>query len=375
MIDPARPFSARPAARSSEGGTAELSRLLQRARDERFRLLKLLQEARSSVDAATARPRHTAVQVDAIPGKSSQPDQAAAAPTNPIAEHKSISVSPSAAHGAAPTPDPPKLQAIVDKVATLNTRLDQKLDRLEQRQEQVRQALGKLATRAATEAKNLHAQTEGAHAAAGRLAQLREGIDHVDERVLSQLDRFDAHLAAYREDVERDMQAQAQAAAHAAAAQLQQDLQQQLDDHTARLEEARASVADQLTRRFDELADRLESRARDLITEASAVSDRARAGIRKQVVDAMAQAQDLQERLAERLADDRAAHRRQLSDLVDETDLRLLTKTREWDELLQSYEQRVGDAVTRSSGTAGSPQDGPAAEPSEDAPGRGRSAA
>ena len=345
MIDPARPFSARPSARSADVGTVELSRLLQRARDERFRLLKLLQEARSSVEDGGG--RGGAVEVAAVPLAEAERESSAAPPIeiSPPTPTGSSEVATTTTATSAPGKAALPLQELIGKVATLNERMDDKLARLGRREAQAQQAMQQLGGRVKTDAETLKQACRSAQASADRLDQLRYDAGQLSDTVTGQLERFDEHLRTYAGEAEAELKRQLDAAAQDAGARLEAQMRARMKAYASELDAAHASVAKRLTQRFDELADQLETRARGLLDQAAEVSDRVRREVRKQVVDAMAQTQDLQEMMASRLADDRQAHRQQLADLVDETDLRLLTQTREWDELLRSYEQRIRDRV------------------------------
>ncbi|MEM8739572.1 MAG: hypothetical protein AAGG38_14010 [Planctomycetota bacterium] len=305
MLDPAKPFSARPSAQAHPAAAvkADLTGLLDRARDERFRLLKMLKDARAEV-AVTLDPS-ASVTAD----KQETPASALPAP-------------------------PAQFQALLDKLAALDAKLDAKLHRLTQhtdakldRMEQLDRRITMLTERLAGQAADGHAVRRDLAAALGRAAPL-------STQVGEQLERFDAHLEAYGRDA-------AEAFARQAAdrqGQLLADLDAALVSRRSGLDDALAesyaAAEHELTARFNGLAETLERKAQDLLARTEATADAALTRVRKQVVEAMARSHETSEAFRDQLGRHREAHREHLTEIADTADAELQLHAQRLDETM-----------------------------------------
>lgn len=124
MLDPAKPFSSRTMrGQSSAASTkADLRGLLDRARDERFRLLKMLKDARAEVEVTVNK------------NQPANPDSAVTA-VGPrvIAAVESASQQPThaaTAEGDSSAFTPAQLQILITKLSVLDEQIDAKLSRV-----------------------------------------------------------------------------------------------------------------------------------------------------------------------------------------------------------------------------------------------------
>ncbi len=346
MIDPAKPFASRRPPRQIVDDRADLVGLLQRARDERYRLLKMLRDARAAVNDAAANgsapPRPAAVQVAVPPVTAAAP--VIAAPPVPAAEAAdNAAASPPAAVSSATSPPaalPDEMRGLAEKLAQLNARIDAKQRRHHQLDQRTRAELETLAESALAAAATLEGSRQKADASTRHLSKLTAQAGQLHQTVAGQLVRCDQYLdgqtAAARDLIDQHLVAGRDALLADCRSQLTADLQR----HEARLYEAQRSVEQQLTTRFDELADGLQTRAQQMLAHVTAAADRAGQQLRKQTVRAMAQTQDIQASFADRLADDCDTHRQQLHHLVEESDVRLLEQARHLDEHFALMSQR-----------------------------------
>ncbi|MEM9883703.1 MAG: hypothetical protein AAF800_12385 [Planctomycetota bacterium] len=305
MIDPAKPFSSRrdrdrdrpPAAATR----ADLTGLLDRARDERFRLLKMLKDARAEVAVTVEKARPTG-----------EP--------RPVAEPD------------ASTAD--KLQKLVAKLAALDAQLDAKLHRLDRTTDVKLQRLEQLDERLTAKTQQLGPVLAEARDLYEALHEAFAAVDGLPAKVTDQLERFDDHLTAYqtlgRETLDR----------HAAEARRQLDanaeavLAQQRDRCAAELRDAAAATERELIARFDTTADTLHERADELLKRAEASGEAALAKVRKQVVAAMARTHDTHEAFRSKLDEHRQQHADRLSGLTETADGAMLEQAQRLDERL-----------------------------------------
>ena len=303
MIDPSRPFSSRAASRGTEAATSqrELGRLLERARDERFRLLKMLQETRGAVAERGAAARPVEVAVPSAPAQ--------VAPVGSAVDRE-------------------QLQTLIGKMSAIDQKLEEKLARLESLSSAKLDAAEAHANqsvhvlRQAEDARRM--AEEAANHAAKTLAALRSAVqmaENLPERVIGQLERFDLYLG---EAVE-DSRAALISAADAGRADAVAELSQQLRD-------AEDSVAAGLVSQFDELAEAMQQRADEVASTTQRAADQALAGVRRRLIEAMAHAHDTQEAFGRRLEQHQELHRQKLDALAVDADEQMLLRARQLDE-------------------------------------------
>ncbi|MEM1107488.1 MAG: hypothetical protein AAGH99_02235 [Planctomycetota bacterium] len=319
MLDPAKPFAHAPVRNSSPAAAvkADLNGLLDRARDERFRLLKMLKDARAEV----------AVTVDKTQNAQSQASLAKpGASTAPVSETPPVSAAPANAETAA------KLQTLLKKLTALDTQLDAKLHRVNTVTDEKLARLEQLDTRITAATKQLgHALADG--------RMIQKGLDEVVEKsrglsaaVTQQLERFDDHLAAYQtlgrdafaEELDRMKQN--------LLGEMSAELGQQRMHLDTQLAEAHAVAEREILAKFDQLADALHDKADGILEKTESAADAAMARIRKQVVDAMARAHDTQEAFKSKLDEHQAANREYLDNLTDTADSEMQVQAQRLDE-------------------------------------------
>ncbi|MEM6459866.1 MAG: hypothetical protein AAF710_10810 [Planctomycetota bacterium] len=305
MIDPAKPFSSRrdrdapPAA----AARADLTGLLDRARDERFRLLKMLKDARAEV-ALTAEKSRPASEPRPVAAPASDPDASTAN----------------------------KLQKLVAKLTALDAQLDAKFQRINQTTDTKLKRLEQLEERLAAridqlgptlkEGRDLHAALRDALAVA----------DGLPAKITGQLERFDEHVAAHeglgREAIDRYAdEARQRLDADALAA-----LATRRDRLVNEVREAAAVTERDLVARFDSLAESLDERAGELLARTESAGNAALANVRRQVVAAMARTHDTHEAFRSKLDEHRQQHADRLSGLADTADGQLLEQAQRLDE-------------------------------------------
>lgn len=300
MINPAKPFSSRSDTRSpAAAARADLSGLLDRARDERFRLLKMLKDARAEV-AMTVEQTATA------PGSSTPKPRAAEPP-------KGVDKAPDT---PAALPTPSHLQHLVDKLTALDARLDAKLHRVTQLTDDKLARMEQLDARLTAFAKQLGHAAADAKALQRDLDQTVARAERLPAVVTGQLERFDEHVVSVTEDATQAV----------------------VTDLDAKLAESRDAAEHELAARFNALAQSLQQRAQRLLeqTDAAATSalDTAAARVRKHTVESMAQAHDRSDAFRAKLAEHHAKHRDHLADLTDAADAELQVHAQRLDQTM-----------------------------------------
>lgn len=315
MIDPAKPFSSRPLAPAAGPSTrsqvaaakADLTGLLDRARDERFRLLKMLKDARAQVATPTEKAAPAAVEVR-VPDAAVQ--ASAASPENAVTTSE---------HETSATPSP-QLQKLVDKLTALDTQLDAKLARLNRITDEKLDRLEKIDQRVTPAVKQL-----GQAFAAGQTIQknLETAVKQsraVPTQITEQLQRFDDHLAAHQHAGTGAFAEEIDHMKQAALEEMRAEVGQRRLAHDAQLVDAQASLERELTQKFDTLADQLRGRADGILTQTEDNANTAIKRIRGQAVQAMAQTQDTQAAFKQKLEEQRSRHRDYLASLADSAD-------------------------------------------------------
>lgn len=234
MLDPAKPFSSRPRnhARAHSRDTiatakADLTGLLDRARDERFRLLKMLKDARADV-AVTLQSLPPA---QAITTATDLPDATSTSDVKPPTTAAST-------EDAAPlvSIDPDRTAALVARLTELNEKLDEKLRRI-----------GRLAD-------DKLAQLESAEARIARLTQRFDAAQATAEQQMT--DKVNAHqqrMAELTDAADRELQAHAQRLDDAVAG-LTELFERQADHLVADLRDRATAALDQAKPNPDRLA-------------------------------------------------------------------------------------------------------------------------
>ena len=307
MIDPAKPFSSRPAPGRADGVTraqvahakADLSGLLDRARDERFRLLKMLRDARAEVADSARKTPAAPVEVSVPP---------AAAPAEPAAAADN------------PAPHAPQLKQLVDKLTALDAQLDAKLVRLNRVTDEKLERIEKIDQRMTPIVQQL-----GHALADGRIIQKDlEGAaataKAVPARITEQLERFDDHLAAYQHAGADAFAEEMARMKQAALDEMRAEVGQRRRAFDAELADAQALLERELTHKFDALADQLHDRADGLLSRTENTANEALKRVRGEVVQAMARSHDTQEAFRQKLDEHRARHQDYLASLADSAD-------------------------------------------------------
>lgn len=221
MLDPAKPFSSRRSRDTTAVATAkaDLTGLLDRARDERFRLLKMLKDARTEV----------AVTLQNLPPADERAESTAAA---------EASQPPAAARDQASLPrvvvDPERTPALVAKLTELNEQLDEKLRRVN------RLADEKIARLETVEARIAHV-----------IQRFDDAQATAEQRMSDKVDAHQQRLADLTDAADRELQSQSQ-----------------------RLDEAVAGLTELFERQADHLIADLRARAAAVLDNAKANADR-----------------------------------------------------------------------------------------------------
>ncbi|MEM7626509.1 MAG: hypothetical protein AAF333_13015 [Planctomycetota bacterium] len=314
MIDPAKPFSSRPAA--SAGGAvtrsqvsaakADLSGLLDRARDERFRLLKMLQDARAQVANTAEKTKPAAVKVPSVPSTEAAIEQAVSAEAPSPSQE--------------PAPQVPQLQRLVDKLTALDTQLDAKLARLNRVTDEKLGRLEQIDGRVTPMVRQLgHALADG-RMIQRDLEAAAEKSRAMPTQITGQLERFDDHLAAYQHAGADAFSEELDRMKHAALEEMRAEIGQRRLAFDAELADAQAILERELTQKFDTLADQLHDRAEGLVARTEGTANTALKRIRGEVVQAMARTHDTQEAFKQKLEEHRQHHRDYLASLADSAD-------------------------------------------------------
>lgn len=175
MLDPAKPFSARRPRDTAPVATvkADLTGLLDRARDERFRLLKMLKDARTEVAATVEAAASNLPQSEAIP-----------APATTLALKNQAETH---------TLDLDSARTLLGRLIELDNKLDAKVERIHQL------ADDKLALLKAMDAR-----------VSRRVAELDQVQAAADQQMHEQLVNHRQRLADLTDAADAELQAQAQ---------------------------------------------------------------------------------------------------------------------------------------------------------------------
>lgn len=326
MLDPAKPFASASTRGKSPAATAkaDLSGLLDRARDERFRMLKMLKDARAEVEVTVKKTQSNKPQAELVAARPRVID----APTDPLA----ISA-PSQAQPANPTADTTeKLQALITKLSALDAQLDAKLHRVNTITDEKINRLEQIDTRITSIAKQLgHALADGRMIQRDLTASV-EQAQTLPAKVTEQLERFDEHLAAsntagrdaFAEELDRMKQA--------LLSEMSAELGQKRIHLDTQLAEAHAIAEREIVQKFDQLAESLHLKADGILAQTESTTDAAMRRIRQQVVDAMARAHDTQEAFKSKLDEHQASHRDHLANLTDTADGEIQVQAQRLDE-------------------------------------------
>jgi len=332
MIDPAKPFSSKPrrnAASLAAGAKADLTGLLDRARDERFRLLKMLKDARAEVAVTVEK------QKPATPAANPQP-QAVPLATAAVPEQQAAPTTAATTNHAAspPAPATEKLQALVTKLSALDAQIDAKLHRVNTITDEKIARLEQTDTRVSAIAQQL-----GHALADGRMLQqnLATTIDKTRDlpvTVTQQLERFDDHVAAYQtlgtETLGKEMQHMKQALFQEISAEMGQQ-RLTLD---AELAKSHKAATRDITSKFDALAESLQQRSENILANTQNTAETAMKRVRKQVVESMARAHDTQEAFKFKLDEHQDTHRQYLDSLTDSADGEFQVQAQRLDETM-----------------------------------------
>lgn len=394
MIDPAKPFATTKSRRGvTEAVKDELTGVVERARQERFRLLRMLQDARAQVADSTAKVQ--AVQV--------------AAPAPPA---------------ALPAPDPaaeaaPKLQALIEKLAAVDQQIDQKqqrleeltrektdrlarldeqieaqvallkrlgdenlerlgqfdekldeklndlqrltaekldrLERLDARSMAVADELGDHADRAGRIVGQLAPLVGDAESIETRLSGLVEDAAVLPQRVTGQLERFDAYLNTYSESGQQKTANRLAEMHETMLREITDEMGQRRIDFDHEIARRHEQATTELNQRFDELARHLTHRAQHIAVDAEQAAESAASRIRKQTMAAMVRSHEVQEQFKNQLDEHRHAQRTHLEQTAREADADLLAAAQKVDERMagladlfdHQVDQILGELRTR----------------------------
>ncbi|MEM9420342.1 MAG: hypothetical protein AAGA25_14990 [Planctomycetota bacterium] len=324
MIDPAKPFASATTRSSSPAAAAkaDLSGLLDRARDERFRLLRMLKDARAEVEVTMNKTQ---------PPKS-QPRANTPVAETPLERPDEPVAMASTEESAVPSDTTAKLQSLINKLSALDAQIDAKLHRVNTITDEKIARLEQLDTRLAAAIKPL-----GHALADGRMIQrdLSETVDQaqgLSTSVTEQLERFDDHLAAYQ-SVGRDaFTEELSRMRQAMLGEMSAELGQQRMRLDTQLAEAHAIAEREIIQKFDQLADSLHEKADGILAKTESAADVAMRRIRQQVVEAMARAHDTQEAFKTKLDEHQANHREFLDNLTDTADGEMQVQAQRLDE-------------------------------------------
>lgn len=343
MLDPSKPFASTTTRGKSPAAAAkaDLSGLLDRARDERFRLLKMLKDARAEVEVTTQKVNANTPAV-AAPGKAAPVavpvEVAPATPATPTPE-------------AAARPDTAdKLQALVTKLSALDAQLDAKLHRVHQTTDEKIARLEQLDARITAAAKQF-----GQALADGRMIQRDltasvENAQAIPTNVTQQLERFDDHLAAYQTMGRDAFAAELDRMKESLLGEMAAELGQQRMHLDTELAEAHAIAEREIVQKFDQLANTLHDKADGILAKTESTADAAMRRIRHQVVEAMARAHDTQQAFKSKLDEHQTQHRDYLDRLADSADGEMQVQAQRLDEsmtgLADLFESQADQILT-----------------------------
>jgi hypothetical protein len=337
MIDPAQPFSSRTRSGNAASATkAELAGLLERARDERFRLLKMLQETRAQVAAAGEAGSVTpAVEVQAAPAAPPAPVPAPAAVTELSADN---------------------LRQLAERFALLDQKLDEKLARVNRRAEARLQQVQRLGQDLNTVDAGLRQTLAEAGETDGRLAQAQRSTRQLSARVAEQLQRVDQHLDQTCDRRVEAVEQQLEELRERLLRQTTDELELQRKQHEETLAAATAEAERQLRARLDETVRQLQQRAEVIGQQTLTAGRSSLAAVRKELVEAMARTHETESAFRGQIEQHRELHREHLDRLTTEADAQLATQAQRLDErvigLTDDFEQRTQRVLADLQGTA-----------------------
>jgi len=375
MLDPARPFAnASKSSSPTSKANRELSGTVERAKQERFRLMRMLQDARAQVAATTEQVQSVSAQPAAVERvvQVTPEERAALAGEMPAALPQPaapVEVASPQAGGVSVT----KLQGLVDKLMKVDAQIDAKLERLNALTDTKLERLNRLDAQCSDRAESLGQTLSAAHGVAAQLEPLVVGADAAESRLLAavesagnlpaqvtaQLERFDAYIDTYAASGEQRF-----------ANHLAEMKQMMLDEMVAEMGQNRIAfdaeiahrhveAAAQLSERFDALAASLTDRAGSIADNVQSVAENAAeaagARVRKQTMAAMVRSHEVQEQFKSQIESHREAHRQHLDKLSQNADDDLLVAAQKVDERMagladlfdHQVEQILGELRTR----------------------------
>lgn len=338
----------------------DLTALLDRARQERFRLLDLLKQSRAAVAETAANVPSTNPYV--APTPQSHPTTFASNTTGPVNVNGDV-------------------QKLIEKVQQLNdavnTRMDKlaaaetrvngridTLERLELKMANVAERFESLVADARESRQVLEPALDEAEARGAELRAIAEGLQShahdltktVDLRLAEQTADFERKLDEHHERMTQEQIAEHQSFADAVSRQKQNHLDQlsrELSEKRAELIEQYAQVRDELAQRFKQeqqdalidaeqagivevgnLREKLSGMLRDTVGEAESRGHTVLATVREQVVHAMGRADDVHRTLKSRLDQTLGEYDTKVSDKLAATDDDLLIRGQKLDERL-----------------------------------------
>ncbi|MBB6428218.1 hypothetical protein [Algisphaera agarilytica] len=334
MINPAKPFaSASSRASSPTAATkADLSGLLDRARDERFRLLKMLKEARAEVEVTLKKTQPPKPQAEAEPT------------TMTVAETPAVEAEGNTAETTQ------KLQALITKLGALDAQIDAKLHRVNTITDEKLARLEQLDAKLTAVVKPLGQALADGRMIHGDLAQATEKAQGLANHVTEQLERFDAHLAAYQSAGRDTFEKQLETMREAMLGEMSAELGQQRMRLDTQLAEAHAVAEREIVEKFDQLAHSLHEKADGILARTESAADAAMQRIRQQVVEAMSHAHETQEAFKAQLDDQQGRHREFLDNLTDAADNEMQVRAQRLDEsmtgLAELFESQADQILT-----------------------------
>lgn len=348
MLDPAKPFASASTRGKSPAATAkaDLSGLLDRARDERFRMLKMLKDARAEVEVTIKKTQPATPQAATVAAGPRVIDS----PANSLAKSPAASASSQAQAATPPVDTTEKLQALITKLSALDAQLDAKLHRVNTITDEKIARLEQVDTRVTSIAKQFgHALADG-RVIQRDLAASVEQARSLPAKMTEQLERFDEHLAA-SDTAGRDAFAQElERMKQALLSEISAALGQKRIHLDTELAEAHAIAEREIVQKFDQLAESLHHKADGILAQTESATDAAMRRIRQQVVDAMARAHETQEAFKSKLDQHQAVHRDHLANLTDTADGEIQVQAQRLDEsmagLADLFESQADQILT-----------------------------
>ncbi|MEM1446561.1 MAG: hypothetical protein AAGF84_10925 [Planctomycetota bacterium] len=338
----------------------DLTALLDRARQERFRLLDLLKQSRAAVAETAANVPSTNPYVEPTP--QSHPttfSSSAPGPANAHGEVQKLIEKVGRLNDA--------VNARMDKLAAAETRVNGRIDtleRLEMKMANVAERFEALVTDAKESRRVLEPALDEAEARGAELRTIAEGLQGhanqiaktVDLRLAEQTADFERKLDEHHERMTQEQIAEHQSFADAVSRQKQNHLDQlarDLSEKRAELIEQFAQTRDELAQRFKQeqqdalidaeqagivevgnLRDKLSGMLQETVGEAESRGHSALATVREQVVQAMGRADDVHRSLNSRLDQTLSAYDTKVADKLAATDDDLLIRGQKLDERL-----------------------------------------